>query len=231
MFSTDLFPATRWSLVQRLDQTVSHAGVLIERYVPAVRAYLRMKFPIENRDGVDDLLQEVLLALMERPEVLAKAARDPGRPFRYYLMRVVYNHARNARRRLQAREIAIDDPILDVPAQDTEDEAIDTAWAIGICEMALEDCRGWEASGIIEAPAADLLSTNLNEGCGVRELATRFGLSRATCARRLAHAKQCLVTAIRDHLIAAGELDEQASKRDAHHILLRALARESHHAG
>lgn len=223
MALTALFPATQWSLVQRLDATISGGGVLVERYAGAIRAYLGIKFPADSRQLVDDICQEVLMELLERPEVLAKASKDTKRRFRYFLMGVAFNCARNARRRLlKGKECSVE--ALDLEQDVSADaSAMDAAWAAGVVEMALEDVAGWEASGLLEAPALALLKEQLFAGATVRDLASRFELSRATCQRRLAAARNLLVKAIMDHLQSAGEIDHDATMEEAHKTLLTAL--------
>jgi RNA polymerase sigma factor (sigma-70 family) len=225
---TNQFPSTRWSLIQRLDETLSPAATLIERYAPAIRAYLGLKFPDEAADRIDDLSQEVMTGLLERPEVLTKATADTSRKFRFFLMRVAFNLARNAKRRLRhPAEISSEVCRETEPGTgrlDDDQEHMDAAWAIGLLDLALEDCRGWELAGRIEAEAIAMLEASLFEGCGVRELANRFGQSRATCARRVAAAKQLLIRSLTDHLIAIDELDADAGAEEAYHVLQRAVA-------
>lgn len=220
---SSLFPATRWSVIHHLDERTAAAGVLLEHYVPAIRAYLGLKFSDQQAETIDDLAQEVLLDLLEQPAVLAKAAQDTGRRFRYYLMGVAYNLARNAQRRLRQRPTRIADDQIAVEAQSgnpTEQACMETAWAVGLVERACEDVRGWEEAGHLPPGSMAMVDESLFCGRGVRAIASVRDLSPATCARRIAAARQLLIKSLCDHLIAAHEMNA-ADGPDAAFALLR----------
>lgn len=69
---------------------------------------MRAKFPDwRQRGDLDDLIQEVLLSFMRNAKTLQRVSPANGGRFRYVLMRVAYNPARNARRHIaQPREWA-----------------------------------------------------------------------------------------------------------------------------
>lgn len=74
---SSLFPATRWSLVGRSVDAAPDRGLLLDHYADAIARYLAHRFPeLRRRGEVDDLVQEVLLALMRNDAVLRRA--DPA---------------------------------------------------------------------------------------------------------------------------------------------------------
>ncbi|MFM2091996.1 MAG: hypothetical protein RLZZ127_2485, partial [Planctomycetota bacterium] len=75
------FPDTRWSLVASVGDGSLPAGRLVGLYADAVARYLRLRFPDQPGYAVDDAVQEVLVWLLEHPDVLARAAPGPGSRF------------------------------------------------------------------------------------------------------------------------------------------------------
>src|ERR1043165_2198938 len=97
------FPATRWSLIARLPDQPQQAAALVGLYADAVGEYLRRRLIGERRERVDDVIQDVLLDLMRKPELLARAAPGSGSRFRYYLMNLAWLAALNALRHERRR--------------------------------------------------------------------------------------------------------------------------------
>lgn len=206
------FPATRWSLVAAADGTAT----LLALYAEPIARYLAMKLPEAVRDGrIDDVVQETLLWLAQHPEALARArpgTNADGSPsrFRWYVMTLAFNQARNALRRLRgAADAAL--PEVEVPPETARD--MDRAWAQAVLADAWRDLAGWAAQGVCEAEVPELTRLHLAEGLGMRELAVRSGLPLATCHRRIARGRALLRQAIVDRLRAAGETgaDEQSA--------------------
>ena len=205
------FPATRWSLVGAADG----AGTLLALYAEPIAHYLAMKLPEAARDGrIDDVVQDTLAWLAEHPEILARAqpgANADGTPsrFRWYVMTLALNQARNALRRLRPDQHA---PLTAEPAAaDLPD--MDRAWAAAVLADAWRDLAGWSAQGACEAEVPEATRLHLAEGLGVREIAGRLGLSLGAAHRRIASGRSLLRRAICDRLKAAGEAgdDEQAA--------------------
>ena len=190
-----VFPPTRWSLVGRAP--AGDVGLLIERYADCLARYLRLRFPELAPSDADDLHQEVLLHLLEHPELVAAASPREGGRFRYFLATLALNQARNvlrSRRRLQVRQQVLDEQAFaeQIPAAEPE---VDQAWQEAVLAAAWGDLRGWEASGELESGLSDLLIQHLS-GTPMRQLAAARGLSLATCQRRLARARTRLQQAI-----------------------------------
>ena len=231
------FPATRWSLIGRLGETPEATSILLELYFDSIDRYVRQRFPEEVRTGeLDDVVQEVAIHLMERPDLLAGARPGMGSRFRYLLMTVALNAARNAlrtRRRRRGKDIQVADAsdgiavsVTAALAYETSpqvDAAMDRAWAESVLEQAWNDVRAWADQGLLEAECVPVLEHSLLTGMSVRDMAPTMGLSPATCQRRLARGRTFLQKAIVDHLIQAGELPREADPARACELLLDLL--------
>lgn len=205
------FPATRWSLIGAADG----AQAVLALYAEPIARYLAMKLPAAVRDGrIEDVVQETLVWLAEHPEVLTRArpganADGSASRFRWYLMTVALNQARNAMRRLHA---APAEALVDEPAA-AADRDMDRAWAAAVIADAWRDLAGWAAQGACEPEVPEAARLHLGDGLGVREIAVRLGLSLGATHRRIATGRTLLRRAIIDRLRAAGEAgaDEQAA--------------------
>ena len=202
MASVIPFPPTRWSLIGRAS-TGSGTAELLERYADCLTRYLHLRFPREDATDRDDVVQEVLVHLLERPELLAGASPREGGKFRYFLATVALNHARNAFRsrwRQRHREQPHDDRLIaasEATASETADpHAVDQAWQAAVLASAWADLRGWASNGSIEAEIPALLTAHLVDGMPLRELAEAHQLSLATCQRRIAKGRTWLQKAI-----------------------------------
>ena len=231
-----VFPATRWSLIARLPEHPQQVAVLIGLYADAVGAYLARKMAGEKLDRIEDTVQEVLLDLLGKPEVLAKAQPGSGSKFRYYLMNLAWfsalNILRHARRRDHTSLDAVTDAddhaqverlAGDAPAPDQQ-QAMDRAWAISVVQQAMEELQRWTRDGTLEPEAFAVLQANLIEGKGLREVGEDLGISAATCSRRLARARTLLQRAIADRLRLAGELGAHEDAAQSCSVLLQALS-------
>ena len=231
-----VFPATRWSLIARLPEHPQQVAVLIGLYADAIGAYLARKLAGEKQDRVEDTIQEVLLDLLGKPEVLAKAQPGSSSHFRYYLMNLAWfsalNILRHARRRDHASLDAVADEedhahaerlVGDAPAPDQQ-RAMDRAWAVSVVQQAMEELQRWTRDGTLEPEAYAVLQANFIEGKGLREVGEAMGISAATCSRRLGKARTLLQQAIADRLRLAGELGAHEDPAEACTVLLQALA-------
>ena len=191
MSSAIPFPPTRWSLVG--NAPAGDAGALVERYADALARYLRLRFPDLPAADFDDVVQEVLMHLLQRPDLLSGASPRDGGRFRYLLATVALNQARNivrGRRRQVAREHALPDD------HAVADGDVDLAWRESALAAAWADLRGWAAVGEIDPEIPALLEEHLASEVPLRELAERHGLSLATCQRRLAKGRTWLRKAL-----------------------------------
>ncbi len=226
------FPDTRWSVIGRLAQQPGEAGVLIDLYADPIARYLRLKFPGESSSGdFDDVIQEVLIHLFERPDLMAEAKPGAGSRFRYLLMTLAWNAARNAvreRRRRQHRELSTDADLVEdqnaAPAT-VDTDRMERAWAEALLAAAWLDVRRWAGDGTLEADVPRLLEEHLVHGRDLRSLALELGLPLTTCHRRLAKGRTFLQKAIVDRLRQAGEITEQDDGSAACDLLLSLLTR------
>ncbi|MDA3959171.1 MAG: sigma-70 family RNA polymerase sigma factor [Planctomycetota bacterium] len=202
--------------------------LLLEHYADALTRYLGSKFPEMRRRGdIDDLVQEVLLALMRQGHVLQRADPAHGGRFRHFLMRVAYNAARNARRRLDRHHWSLlaDEAVAECVNDDTEvlhETEMDRAWAESILHQAWTELRAWAAQGHIEADGVELLERNLLNNQALRNAAGEMGLSLGTAHRRIAKARTLLRQAVIEHLRFTGELIE-GNEDEAFDLLMKAL--------
>lgn len=226
--ASSLFPLTRWSFVGRAGEDERELGLLVAHYADAVARYLARRFPeLARRGEIDDLVQEVLLALLRNGAVLRRADPAQGGRFRYFLMRVAYNAARNARRRLVRRDWSL---LADEAVAETGTEAgpapgadMDRAWAQSVLQRAWNELRAWADEGAVAPESVALLEATLLRDRSLRQAAGELGLSLGTAHRRLAAAKRNLRRAILDHLRFAGETGPDEEER-AYRTLLEAAS-------
>lgn len=219
------FPDTRWSLIGRLALQPAEATVVMDLYADCIARYLRLKLPAES--DLEDVIQEVLLHLFEHPELMAAAQPGAGSRFRYLLMTLAWNEARNRLRerwRRQSRERAAD-TMEDQPGAATAAETpyMDRAWAESLLAQAWADVRGWASDGTLEPEIPGLLQEHLVRGRNLRDLAAELDMPLATCHRRLARGRTWLQKAIVDRLRQANELGPDADPSAACELLLDIL--------
>ncbi len=233
------FPDTRWSLVARLSSSPAQIGVVVELYANAISRFLSTRFPKEWIAGrVDDVFQEVALDLLKKPEVLARAKPGNGSKFRYLIMTMALNAARNFLRKEDRhghREQSIDPTdqtsmlfrlvTSDEPIEPPMKSAMDQAWAESVLAQALDDLDGWVADGTLEAEAVRILHEHLIHGQPLREVAKSLGLTLTSCHRRLAKARTYLQSTIMDRLKESGEAANGLDAAAACDLLLTALQR------
>jgi DNA-directed RNA polymerase specialized sigma24 family protein len=220
------FPDTRWSLIGRLALEPAEAAVVMGLYADSIARYLRLKLPGEG--DLEDVIQEVLLHLFEHPELMAAAQPGDGSRFRYLLMTLAWNEARNRLRerwRRQSREKPAPEAVEDHTGapQPAETPFMDRAWAESLLAQAWADVRGWATDGTLEPEIPNLLHEHLVRGRNLRDLAAELELPLATCHRRLARGRTYLQKAIVDRLRQAGELGENADPAAACELLLDIL--------
>jgi RNA polymerase sigma factor (sigma-70 family) len=228
---TIAFPATRWSLIARLPDQPHEAAVIIGLYADAIGAYLHRRLASEHTERVDDVVQDVLLDLMKKPELLARAQPGSGSRFRYYVMNLAWlsalNYLRYERRRAHVSADAaadegqslIERTASDIPAPDQQ-AAMDRAWALSVLQNAIDDVKLWSSNGTLEPEAYTILCANLIEGKNLRDVASELGIPLTNCHRRLAKARMLLQQAIIERLTLAGEISAQDNPQHAAQILM-----------
>lgn len=199
------FPPTRWSLIARLPGAPEQTAAVLGLYSDAIGAYLAAKLVGEAPERVEDVVQEVLLGLLARPEALARAQPGAGSRFRHWLMHLAWQGALDHLRRLRRRDLPAlaAEPADPAPA---EAGAMDRAWARSLLRQALDEVATASGDGRLPAEAAAVLQAHLIDGEALRVVAERLGLPLATCSRRLAAARRFLAEALAERLRLAGEL-------------------------
>ncbi len=230
------FPNTRWSLITALPGQPHQVGTLIGIYADAIGAYLHTRLVGERAERIDDIVQEVLIDLLGKPEVLAKAQPGQGSKFRYYLMNLAWLGALNALRHHRRRDHAapethspdgdglarVEQLGASMPAP--EQAAMDRAWAVGIIQGALDDLRVLASGGHLPPDAVQILTRNLVAGHALRDIAADMAMPVATCHRRCAHARTALQESIAERLRLVGELAPADDPTAACDVLLAAIA-------
>ncbi len=223
------FPDTRWSLIRRIGDRPEDAAIVVDLYCDSIVRYLHLRLGGHAGSAdIDDVAHEVLLHLLEHPQVLTEARPGAGSRFRYFLMTVAFNAARNEIR-ARRRDAAHAEPLQDeaahsVTAVDSpEPEAIrvmDRAWAQSVLTSAWKDLRALAAEGGLEPEALTVLEDSLLRGQGLRAIAEARRLSLPTCQRRFARARTFLQEAIASRLRQAGELPSDSDASAACELLL-----------
>ncbi len=214
---TESFPDTRWSVIGRLttdDPGGDHARLLVGTYADAVARYLRLRLRGCALALVDDVIQDVLAHLLRHPEVLARAQPGLGSRFRYYIMALARNEARNALRRLRPDSTLPLTEVVD-PNETQPDGDMDRAWATSVLTAAWDELRAQGAAGIIPPDVVTLTEAHFIGGRSLRDLATAGPASLATCSRRVAQGRMLLQQAIVERLRLVGELDAEITPAQA----------------
>jgi RNA polymerase sigma factor (sigma-70 family) len=194
------FPTTRWSLLARSNG--SPVSDVVELYADAIAAYLRHKLAQRlPASDCDDVVQDVLIHLLEHPDLLTHAKPGDGSRFRHFLMTLAWNEARNAARRRRPTGVAL----ADEPTGATPFES-DRAWARSVIDQAWHEVAAWCDDGTAPPETIAVLRHAFGDGTPLRDVATTLGLSLATASRRLALGRTLLQKSIADRLRAAGEL-------------------------
>jgi RNA polymerase sigma-70 factor (ECF subfamily) len=146
------FPVTDWSLVGRAARDSAESqrealGLLLIRYLPALRAHLahRKQF---SPDKADDLLQEFVTSKILERDLLARARHDMGK-FRTFLLTALDRFVINRIRDEQASKrspgygklVSFGDRADHIVADDDRADAFHVAWARNVISQALERMR------------------------------------------------------------------------------------------
>jgi hypothetical protein len=145
--SERVFPATRWSLVERArqsDEVASREGLkyLLQQYLPALRAHLVgvRRFPVER---ADDLLQGFVADKIIEQRLLDHARESAGK-FRSFLLVTLKHYVVSALRRESAAcrhpeggFAAFDERTAAVEGGDDPPEQFNVAWARELLAEAL----------------------------------------------------------------------------------------------
>ncbi len=217
----DRFPTTLWTMVARAGTPTEEGrralASVIERYLPALRAHLRLVQRL-NADEAEDVLQSFVAEKFLEKELAAKADRNSGRfrslllvsLNRFLISRKRHEHAQRRDSRLTVP--LADGPWLSGPAQEPE-TMVQIAWARAVIDQALirmlEDCIARGRQDVLGVFEARVLAATLG---GPRtpyvELAQRYKLSSPSKAENvLITGKRLFARALRE-VIAEYEPNE-----------------------
>jgi RNA polymerase sigma-70 factor (ECF subfamily) len=215
------FPATRWSLVGRAAGAAKppvsghsgHSGrrealgVLLQRYLPALRAHLLARRRI-SADRIDDLLQGFVAEKVLERDLLAAADQARGR-FRAFLVTALENYAANQVRHESAgcrnpagsgagKLLTLDvDGAPDPAARAVPHDGFDVAWAREVLREAVvrtrEECLATGRADLWDVLSSRVVAPALGDSqrTGYTELVARHGYATPK------HAQNALTTAKR----------------------------------
>ncbi len=224
------FPDTRWSLIKRLGERPEDAALIVDLYCDSIVRYLHGRLGrTHSPSDIDDIAQQVLVHLLEHPQILAEARPGAGSRFRYFLMTVAHNAARNEARSRRREAAHVEPTTADLvepmpsPSASPEPEAVqamDRAWAQSILASAWKDVRALASEGALEPDAVTILEDSLLRNLSLRAIAQHRSMTLPTCQRRFARARTYLQEAIASRLRQAGELPPDADAAAACDLLL-----------
>lgn len=226
------FPTTRWTWVvhaaaEETGPRRAALSSLLQRYLPPMRSYLRLRFNFDA-DRVEDLLQSFLTDKVLEEGLLRRADKSRGR-FRNFLIRSLDHFALSRLRKENAAKRSPSGGVGRVDVDKAQDLAarspadlFDVAWAKRVIELAVETTRhGCVADGradLWRVFEARVLRPTLGEGepLPLAALVDELGASSAQVSNLLSTAKRRFSRALRDE-VAIYALDE----RDAEEELAR----------
>ncbi len=224
------FPDTRWSLIARVGDGREHAAVLLELYGDSIARYLRLKLSTRVPPAdLDDVIQDVAVQLLERPELLSKSVMPAAAStyrFRHWLMATALMLARNPLRARRHDRALAQLPHDAAATEVRRDDDMERAWAASVLDASWRDLRAWALDGTLDPAALAVLDATLVRGVSLRAYAATLptdGPSLATCQRLQARARAALVQAIAARLRHAGELSADDDAAVACDRLIEAL--------
>jgi len=237
--SDELFPATRWSLVERAgcgdEQSVRQAlGTLLQRYLPALRIHLVARRRIQP-DDADELLQDFIAAKVLERNLVALADQSRGK-FRTFLLTALNRYVIDKKRRqaaLKRQRPGDGQEMFDMPAADpSPSRAFDVEWARQILAEAMRrmsvECERSGRNdlwGVFQERIV-LPATEGAEPIAYEALISRYGFeSPAQASNSMITAKRMFARHLRgvvaEYLDDPAEIDEELRE-------LRRIASASH---
>jgi DNA-directed RNA polymerase specialized sigma24 family protein len=144
------FPSTHWSSIHAAgaedsEESRQALGALIQRYRPAITAYLITKFRCQEEDA-RDLFQGFVEAVVLERGLIVRARRMRGHQFRSFLLTALHNFATSQFRREQAQKrqpagglVSLDVlEAVDVVSMPPSAVAFDAAWARWVVAAAIQ---------------------------------------------------------------------------------------------
>ena len=217
---------TCWTLIDGAAAGDKAArDLFVERYLPAVRAYLHARWHDRPyATAIDDAQQEVFLQCFRDGGVLARADKDRAGGFRAFLYGVVQRIAQAFESRL-AREWRRKSPGTFHPERVEADEAslskvFDRSWAEAVIGEAgeLHEARARERGGD-SARSVELLRLRFQQGMPIRDIARLWGEPAEQVHRAYARARAEFRAALRDVLGLHERCPDDQLERECNRVL------------
>ncbi len=198
MGDDEQFPTTQWTLLARvgLSSEEGRAALarLLERYLPALRTYLRRAYQMTAWD-TEDVVQGFVLEKFLEKEMASRAEKECGK-FRSLLItsmdRFIVSRSRQdyAQKRDHRREVSIDQARLFASAIPGPDEIMEITWARATLNEALrrmrEECAANGRDDVWGVFDGRLLAQTMGrQPLPYTELALRYSLESPTHAANL----------------------------------------------
>lgn len=196
------FPTTDWSIIARVDGGEDGRQLalseLLERYLPALRSYIRAKWKVPP-DRADDLLQGFIARKVLEQDLIPRARRAKGK-FRTFLMTaldrwVVSEYRRETAAKRSPGEVLSLSALEENPeieqAAPADPDPFDVAWARRVLELSLrrmkDECDDAGRMAVWSVFEARVLGPTLqgSEPVPLDELVRRFALSSPEQASNL----------------------------------------------
>jgi DNA-directed RNA polymerase specialized sigma24 family protein len=241
------FPATDWSLVGHAGRVARAAGrrealrVLLERYLPAMRAHLLLQMRLDP-DRAADLLQGFVSDRVIEANLVAGADRCRGK-FRTFLLTALRRHVIDRAREEAARKrapaggavVSLDEATESAPGGAAAPDPFDVAWAREVVAESVRrmraECERAGRGDLWELFRARVLDPALGgaEPVDYEQLVARFGFrSPSQAFNALVTAKRMFVRVLRG---VVGEYAGGGQTADEEIVELRAVLARAGAAG
>jgi RNA polymerase sigma-70 factor (ECF subfamily) len=232
--TTPLFPTTDWALIEQCQPVADRPSLklpeLIEKYRPAIRAYLRGVRRLSEADA-DDAIQGFIASKVVADAALTRASRERGR-FRSYLLTMLQRYLIDQHRReisRQRSEAGLAERVADETKDTIENvDVFEIAWARGVLDEAVCRMRTYlEASGrqvlwhVFSSRVLTPILTQVDPP-PYEEFVGRFGFETATQAcSAVVTARRMLARFVREVISQYTESDAEIEEEidDLHRIL------------
>ena len=184
MLRMSLFPETPGTLLRKIAdlQAGDDAAVwadFVERYLPAVRAFIRLNGAPENDQ--DDLVQEVFVKLVG---ILRTSRYDAAKArFRTYLATLMRNLLVDYFRQIRSRETAVNGAEQMTPLPELGSDPghlLDVTWRLAIHQAAVDHVLN---VSLLAAQSKDIYRAYVLEAQDIGAVARRFDVSRNTVSK------------------------------------------------
>ena len=180
-----LFPETPGTLLRKIAalQAGDDAAVwtdFVERYLPAVRAFIRLNGAPAN--DVDDLVQEIFVKLVA---TLRASRYDAGKArFRTYLATLMRNQLFDHLRQIRSREAAHEGAAETLAPRDElrsdPGRLLDATWRLAVHHAAVDHVLN---VSLLAAQSKDIYRAYVLEGQDIGDVARRFSVPRNTVSK------------------------------------------------